>query len=235
MISFLSPAPFRLHRRFPISRRVCALCATAPSVSRRATLPVSNPPVFFVLGGPGSGKGTQCTLLRRDFDLAQVCVGDLLRKEAKNDTPLGKSVADTMQRGDIVPGHVTMGLLRDELQKLAGTCDGVLIDGFPRAMDQAEEFERVIATCEFVLFINCSTTVMVERLLKRATTSGRSDDAEEVVRKRLKTFENKTMPVVEHYRNKGMLYVIESDVGDIEQVYQQTKQVFESVFPRRAL
>ncbi|CAN8062017.1 unnamed protein product [Agarophyton chilense] len=172
-------------------------------------------------------------MLRRDFDLAQVCVGDLLREEAKNDTPLGHSIAGIMQRGDIVPGHVTMGLLRDELQKLAGTCDGILIDGFPRAMDQAKEFERVIAACEFVLFIKCSTTTMVERLLKRGTTSGRSDDVEEVVCRRLDTFQKKTMPVVEHYRNKGMLHVVESDVGDIEQVYQKTKQIFEPALPRK--
>ncbi|PXF45842.1 UMP-CMP kinase [Gracilariopsis chorda] len=138
-----------------------------------------------------------------------------------------------MQRGDIVPGYVTMALLETELQRLAGSCDGVLIDGFPRAMDQAEDFERVIAVCEFVLFINCSKPVMMERLLKRGTTSGRADDNEEVMLKRLNTFEKKTMPVVEHYRDKGILHVIDSDVGDAEQVYRQTRQVFEKTLSRK--
>lgn len=227
MAAFFSPRPLRLQWRVSRRRNICTSLAETRSIPKPQEASLRIPPVFFVLGGPGSGKGSQCALLKRDFHLAQVCVGDLLRNEAKHNTTLGKSVHDIMQRGEIVPGHVTMALLRTQLQQLAGTCEGVLIDGFPRAMDQAEEFERMIALCEFVLFVDCPNAVMIERLLKRGTTSGRADDVEEVVLKRLNTFRKTTMPVVEHYRKRGIVHVIESHVGDVEQVYKQTKHIFE--------
>lgn len=187
----------------------------------------ANPPVIFVLGGPGSGKGTQCQLLKTEFDLSQICVGDLLRREAASGTKLGRTVADIMQRGELVPGEVTMALLEEELSRLSGKCSGVLIDGFPRAMDQAIEFERLVTVCKFVLFFQCDDEVMIKRLLKRGVTSGRADDVEDVVKRRLATFATVTMPVVEYYRECGKLREIESNHSSIEDVYERSRKLFE--------
>lgn len=230
-ITPLLPTPRRVRQR--VRSTIC-------SVNPRPNFPYAKhepssaelPPIFFVLGGPGSGKGTQCQLLKQDFDFAQICVGDLLRREAQRDTDLGRSVADIMQRGEIVPGEVTMELLKDELGSLKGLCEGVLIDGFPRAMDQALAFEELVATCSFVLFFKCKEEEMYTRLLKRGETSGRADDIEEVIMKRMKTFIDKTIPVVEHYRDKGVLKEIDSGTGSVAEVYNRTKKIFTAAFCR---
>lgn len=209
------------------------LCTLSPNSVANTKLPNPNPPfppIVFVLGGPGSGKGTQCAKLKRDFNFEQVCVGDLLRREAARETPVGKRVAEIMQRGEIVPGDVTMKLLKAELSALASVCRGVLIDGFPRAMDQAEAFENMVATCWFVLYFRCEEKEMVYRLLKRGKTSGRSDDVVEVVKKRLRTFLEKTMPVIKHYRKRGLLREVDAGHGSPAEVYAQTKMVFDVAF-----
>lgn len=232
MLGFVLPVLGMRQGRFP-NHRQTILCSRPekPAVqSSKTNLSskslVSVPRVVFVLGGPGSGKGTQCERLQRDFDFKQLCVGDLLRREAARDSPLGATVARTMQRGEIVPGEVTIALLKDELAALSGKYEGVLIDGFPRAMDQAVTFEEVIAACQLVLFFSCEEKDMIARLLKRAETSGRADDDEQVVKRRLRTFEKKTMPVVEYYRERGLLEEVNSGIGNPDEVYEHTKRVF---------
>lgn len=196
----------------------------------RASGSAAAPPVVFVLGGPGSGKGTQCAKLVRDYDLVEVCVGELLRNEVRRGTELGRGVEAIMQKGGIVPGHVTMQLLKSELRSKVGTCKGILIDGFPRAMDQALAFEEVITSCDFVLFFHCDREEMVTRLLNRGKTSGRADDTEDIVRMRLETYMEKTLPVIEHYRQKGLLREVNSGSGSPEDVYCLTKKAFGDEF-----
>lgn len=232
MHAFVTPFPDSTRRRIRTHRHphLCTLSPNSIAATRPSNPAPPLPPIVFVLGGPGSGKGTQCTKLKRDFNFEQVCVGDLLRREAARETPLGKSVADIMQRGEIVPGKITMGLLKAELSALAGVCRGVLIDGFPRAMDQAEAFENMVAPCWFVLYFRCAEREMLFRLMRRGKTSGRADDTREVVEKRLKTFLHKTMPVIEHYRERGLLQEVDSGAGNPDEVYAQTKEVFDVAF-----
>lgn len=236
MLGFIAPFMPASRRQMRINKRpyVCArheesvAQATRTHVSPESRVIV--PPIVFVLGGPGSGKGTQCEKLQRDFDLVQVCVGDLLRREAASDSPLGKNIAEIMHRGEIVPGEVTMALLKAELVTLSGECSGILIDGFPRAMDQARAFEELVATCRFVLFFRCEPEEMIARLMKRGKTSGRADDTEVVAKRRLRTFIDKTMPVVEHYSERGLLKEVNSGAGNPEEVYQHTKELFVDAF-----
>lgn len=208
-------------------------CATTDKVASPTVLKGREaPPVIFVLGGPGSGKGTQCALLKQKYPVAQLCVGELLRNEAKSDTHIGRSVSDIMQRGEIVPGHVTMSLLRRELSLLSPTCKAVLIDGFPRAMDQAKQFETMVTTCKFVLFFQCDPAVMIARLRKRAVTSGRADDSENVFNRRLNTFHTQTMPVIDHYQARGLLRKIDGETGDSNEVFQRTAKLFDHLFSK---
>lgn len=182
------------------------------------------PPVIFVLGGPGSGKGTQCARLATEFGYAQVGMGELLRAEAASGTERGLLIADTMKRGAIVPAEITMKLLRDALRISA---PAVLLDGFPRTLAQAELFESSVAPCRFALYFHCDADEMKRRLLTRGETSGRDDDNARVINMRFDTYNRQTMPVVHYYRERGLLREVDSTVGGPEDVFEITKTMFE--------
>ena len=149
--------------------------------------------------------------------------GDLLRAEVASGSKIGKQLEEIMKEGKLVPlvihkrlqrmaiflfsrrlQEITIGLLEAAMLK-AGDVPGFLIDGFPREINQALEFEKSIAECSIVLSYECTEDVMTERLLERGKTSGRADDNEETIRKRLETFRQSTMPVLDHYEQKGKL------------------------------
>ena len=174
------------------------------------------------LGGPGSGKGTQCERIVSQYGLVHFSAGDLLRAEVASGSKIGKQLEEIMKEGKLVPlvihkncsvrlflfsrrlQEITIGLLEAAMLK-AGDVPGFLIDGFPREINQALEFEKSIAECSIVLSYECTEDVMTERLLERGKTSGRADDNEETIRKRLETFRQSTMPVLDHYEQKGKL------------------------------
>eukprot|EP00735_Rhodelphis_limneticus_P001709 TRINITY_DN12373_c0_g1::TRINITY_DN12373_c0_g1_i1::g.4971::m.4971 TRINITY_DN12373_c0_g1::TRINITY_DN12373_c0_g1_i1::g.4971 ORF type:complete len:198 (-),score=57.31,sp/P15700/KCY_YEAST/53.23/6e-64,ADK/PF00406.17/3.4e-47,AAA_17/PF13207.1/1.9e-09,AAA_18/PF13238.1/6.8e-09,AAA_33/PF13671.1/3.3e-05,Thymidylate_kin/PF02223.12/0.22,Thymidylate_kin/PF02223.12/0.97,AAA_19/PF13245.1/0.086,AAA_28/PF13521.1/0.092,SRP54/PF00448.17/0.11,Zeta_toxin/PF06414.7/0.27,Cytidylate_kin2/PF13189.1/1.5,Cytidylate_kin2/PF1 len=151
--------------------------------------------VVFVLGGPGAGKGTQCAKLVEKYGFRHLSAGDLLRDAAKSGTAQGEMLSALMKEGKIVPGHITIGLLRDEMEKQPEKI--YLIDGFPREMQQALDFESQICPCRFTLFFDCPEEVMEKRLLERGLTSGRADDNIETIKKRFRTFLETSIPVVE--------------------------------------
>lgn len=157
--------------------------------------------VVFVLGGPGSGKGTQCANIVRDYDFVHLSAGDLLRAEQKREgSTYGKLIADYIKAGQIVPQEITVALLRNAMQE--NVDKGIhhfLIDGFPRKMDQALTFENTIVPSKFTLFFDCPESTMLERLLDRGKTSGRADDNLESIKKRFKVFETESMPVVHYF------------------------------------
>lgn len=198
------------------SHYIC--CAAAP-VQHKV------PAVVFVLGGPGSGKGTQCAKLVKEFGYTHVTVGDLLRAEAATASEQGLQVARIIRDGGIVPSEITMSLLREKLATNASHST-LLIDGFPRVMDQALAFERSVSLCNFVLFFNCAPAEMRKRILARAKSSGRVDDNSQVIDARLNTYMNQTMPVIEYYENKGLLRRVDSNLGGPDKVYENTRTLF---------
>lgn len=200
---------------------------TEPNISPKTW---SIPPVVFVLGGPGSGKGTQCSRLVRDFGFSHVVVGDLLRREAASGSEEGKIIAQIMQAGRIVPSEITMRLLKNILRLPANNKQAVLIDGFPRNMEQAKLFEISVAPCKFVLYFHCDAEEMRRRILYRARTSGRADDDDQVITKRLKTYIENTMPVIDFYRKRGLVQNIDSTTGGPDVVYNATKKLFLTEF-----
>ncbi|KAJ3177163.1 hypothetical protein HDU87_004655 [Geranomyces variabilis] len=186
--------------------------------------PLNHPNVVFVLGGPGSGKGTQCVRLAKEFNLTHLSSGDLLRAEIENGSPIGKKVESIMQEGKMVPQALIMGLLRTAMEK-SGETPGFLIDGFPRAMSQAEEFEKKIGPCRTVLFFTCSLPILESRLIERGKTSGRVDDNIETIRKRFKTFMDESLPVVEAYTKTGKVVEVSSE-RSVDEVYADARKVF---------
>jgi len=179
--------------------------------------------VFFILGGPGSGKGTNCSRLSRDFGFVHICAGDLLRAEAKLETELGQTIRTILANGQIVPSEITMRLLTNALS-LSPDAKGFLIDGFPRKLDQAEMFERDICTARRVVYFECSEAVMEKRLLGRNT--GRADDDPEVIRKRFRANVEQCVPVVEKYKKEGRVDVVDCNVGTIDEIYEKVKMIF---------
>ncbi|KAJ3013559.1 UNVERIFIED_CONTAM: hypothetical protein HDU68_000633 [Siphonaria sp. JEL0065] len=180
-----------------------------------------DPNIIFVLGGPGSGKGTQCERLAKEFNLTHLSTGDLLRAELQKGSEIGKKCGDLMKEGKIVPMEVILGLLKSAIEHSAGNTPGFLIDGFPRAMDQAIEFEKTIFPAKKVLFFNCPLDTLEMRLIERGKTSGRADDNIETIRKRFKTFQEESMPVVGHFGKRVLK--IES-TGTVDKVYADLKQ-----------
>ena len=188
------------------------------------------PKVLFVLGGPGSGKGTQCELMTEQFKFEHLSTGDLLREEVKAGTELGQEIESYISKGNMVPGDIAVKLIRKAMEK-KGWGKVYLIDGYPRNFSNIEKWEEVIKNdveIAGILYLTCSEETMTKRALKRAETSGRSDDNEEIFKKRLVVFKNETEPVVSHYKKQGKLYEISAE-GTKEQCFEQARKIIESL------
>ncbi|XP_010917203.2 UMP-CMP kinase 3 [Elaeis guineensis] len=178
--------------------------------------------VVFVLGGPGSGKGTQCANIVEHFGFTHLSAGDLLRAEIKSGSENGTMIQNMIKEGKIVPSEVTIKLLQRAM--LESENNKFLIDGFPRNEENRAAFEEVTKIVpEFVLFFDCSEEEMEKRLLNR--NQGREDDNIDTIRKRFKVFGESSLPVVEHYNSKGKVKKI--DAGKpINEVFEDVKGIF---------
>jgi adenylate kinase len=166
-----------------------------------------------LIGPPGSGKGTQGERLAQRLGIEHIAAGDLLRAEVSAQTPLGQQVSAIMQRGDLVPDEVILNLILPKVVA-AAAARGYVLDGFPRSLDQAVEArklaERVDASPDAVVYLDAPRDVLVRRIVARAAVEGRSDDNRETVRNRLRVFDEATEPLVEYYRDRGLLHVIDA-------------------------
>merc|ERR1712018_817325 len=172
-------------------------------------------PVIWVLGGPGCGKGTQCDKIVAKYGFTHLSSGDLLRDEVKSGSEMGKQLNAVMEKGDLVPLFVVLDLMAEAMIKKLDGSKGFLIDGYPREVAQGEEFEKAIAPCKHILYFEVSDATMTQRLLKRAETSGRADDNEATIKKRLVTFHQHSEPVIKHYASKCSVIPAERGIDDI--------------------
>ena len=171
-----------------------------------------------LLGAPGSGKGTQTDAIIERYGVSTVATGDLLRAEVSAGTELGKRAKPYMDAGDLVPFDLVLGMIENGLNALARLNPrGFMMDGFPRDLAQAEALDQLLAKInqplDAVLFIEVDYEEIVKRLLGR----GRADDNEETIRNRLRVFEEKTAPLIDYYKKKGLLHTVKGTgtVGDI--------------------
>ncbi len=175
---------------------------------------------LILLGPPGSGKGTQGALLARRAGVPRVSTGDLLRAAVAAGTPLGRQVQGYMDRGLLVPDEVIIGLLAGVLRSPEAT-GGMLMDGFPRTVPQAEAVDRLLAErgqrIDHVLLIEVPEDELVRRMLGRARAQGRSDDTPETIRQRLRVYEEQTAPLVAYYRARGVVANIPG-LGSIDDI-----------------
>lgn len=185
--------------------------------------------VLFVLGGPGSGKGTQSAKLVEEQGFVHLSAGDLLRAEQNREgSKSGELIAKCIREGTIVPQEVTIALLENAIKEnYAKGQTKFLIDGFPRKMDQAITFEEKIAKSAFTLFFECPEKVMLDRLLERGKTSGRTDDNIESIKKRFSTFLETSMPVVDYFDKQGKVVKVSCN-QPVDEVYRQVKDALRS-------
>ncbi len=195
-----------------------------------------NVTVVFVLGGPGAGKGTQCTKLVENHGFIHLSAGDLLRAEQdRPSSEYGDLIRDYIKNGLIVPMEVTVKLLQNAMTdslKAKGTSTGrFLIDGFPRKLDQAFKFEETVCRAKLVLFFDCPEALMEQRLLERGKTSGRADDNAESIRKRFRVFVETSMPVVGYYEEQSKVVKVQAVAGPDEVFAETQKRLRERLGP----
>uniref|UniRef100_A0A8V1AEX8 Adenylate kinase isoenzyme 1 n=1 Tax=Gallus gallus TaxID=9031 RepID=A0A8V1AEX8_CHICK len=176
--------------------------------------------IIFVVGGPGSGKGTQCEKIVHKYGYTHLSTGDLLRAEVSSGSERGKKLQAIMEKGELVPLDTVLDMLRDAMLAKADTSKGFLIDGYPREVKQGEEFEKKIAPPTLLLYVDAGKETMVKRLLKRGETSGRVDDNEETIKKRLETYYKATEPVIAFYKGRGIVRQLNAE-GTVDEVFQQ--------------
>ena len=161
-----------------------------------------------LFGPPGSGKGTQSANIVASYDLQHISTGDLLRDEVSRQTPLGTEAKKYMDQGMLVPDEVVIGMISSRIDEMPDA-RGFVFDGFPRTRMQAEALDKLLefknTKIHLVLALDVPEPELVKRLLGRGVTSGRSDDTEEVIEKRIKEYHQKTQPVANYYFAQGKL------------------------------
>ena len=182
--------------------------------------------VVFVLGGPGSGKGTNCSKIVEDFGYVHLSAGDLLREERNSGSQLAEMINTYIAEGKIVPAEITIRLLNAAMNKT--TKSKFLVDGFPRDMDNLQcwiDKMSSVAHIQFLLFLDCPQEIMLDRLLERGKTSGRNDDNKDSITKRFLTYEQSTKPVIDYFRSIGKIRVVDSN-RDLSEVYADVSFYF---------
>jgi adenylate kinase len=182
-----------------------------------------------ILGAPGSGKGTQAALLMDRLGVPHISTGALLRNAASEGSPLGLKAKAVMDRGEFVPDEVMLDLIEERLSQ-DDARNGFILDGYPRNLRQAESLNvlltRIGQPVDEAIQIDVDTELVVGRIAKRASKEGRSDDTEEVVRNRMRVYQEKTAPVVDFYAENGLLTRVLGE-GTIEEVLGRIVGVLE--------
>ncbi len=173
-----------------------------------------------IFGAPGSGKGTQSEELIRRYGFRHISTGELLRAEIKAQTELGQAAAGYINEGHLVPDSLIVDMMEKFISTLVDT-EGIIFDGFPRTIPQAEAMETMLAhhgwKVDIVLNLQVPEEMLIERLLNRGKVSGRSDDNIETIRKRLEVYANETAPLVDFFTRKNVLHNVVG-TGTIEEI-----------------
>jgi adenylate kinase len=173
-----------------------------------------------LMGPPGAGKGTQAAVVAARLGIPHISTGDIFRANVSQGTPLGVEAKRYMDAGEYVPDSVTNAMVRDRLGE-ADADPGFLLDGYPRTVAQVDELAGILAeqgrALDSVVELTVDVDEVVGRLLKRAAEQGRSDDTEDVVRRRLEVYFEQTAPLIEAYRAQGLLVAVDG-MGSVDDV-----------------
>lgn len=175
-----------------------------------------------LFGAPGSGKGTQSEKIIDRYGLYHISTGEVLRKQIKDGTELGKIADSYISKGHLIPDDLMLDILRQELKSLPNNCKGVIFDGFPRTIPQAIELEKLLAEhgteLTGVVGLEVPEEELVARMIKRGRETGRTDDNIDTILNRLKVYHDQTEPLKEHYLGKGSYMQIDG-LGDVNSIF----------------
>ncbi len=182
-----------------------------------------------LFGPPGAGKGTQADLLVKKYNLLHISTGSILRNEIDEGTPLGLEAKKTIERGKLVSDEMIVKIIEKTIRNNPDV-RGYLFDGFPRTYVQAYILEGIMTRFHkklcCLISLEISEDVSVKRLLERGRTSGRRDDTEEVIRKRLREYNDKTIPVIEYYKEINRYFPINGD-GSVGHIHSQITAIID--------
>ncbi len=213
---------------------------------------------LILLGPPGAGKGTQAKMISEKYGIPQIATGDILREAVAKGTELGKKAKEYMDRGELVPDEIVIGIVKERLKQ--PDCEkGFILDGFPRTLAQAEALDKMLEELgkklDAVINIDVSEEEIVKRIVNRRTCRNcgavyhlifnppkvegkcdkcggelyqRDDDKEETVRERLRVYRERTEPLIEYYKKKGLLYDVDG-TKDIEGVFKQIDEILSKI------
>ena len=185
---------------------------------------------IILFGKPGSGKGTQASLIKDKYSLIHISTGDVFRKNMSNNTELGLLAKGFMEKGELVPDKVTVDMLKDEINNFM-PCNGFIFDGFPRTTFQAKELDNLLLEkslkIDLTIALDVDNNSLIDRLLERGKSSGRADDQSvEKINMRLQEYDNKTKPLIEYYNDQNKFYSI-NGIGSLEQITSRIVEVIE--------
>ena len=186
-----------------------------------------------IFGAPGSGKGTQSDNLIKTYGLFHISTGDVLRDNIKRGTELGATAKAYMDKGQLIPDDLMISILADVLDaNREAAAPGVIFDGFPRPIAQAEALDTMLAergtAISTVVGLEVPEEELIERILLRGKLTGRSDDNMETVKSRLDVYHNQTAPLQEYYKAKGLYQAI-NGLGKIEEIFAQIQKAVDKL------
>ena len=184
-----------------------------------------------IFGAPGSGKGTQSDKMIEKYGLNHISTGDVLRAEIKKGSELGKTAASFIDQGQLIPDDLMVSILASVYDSF-GDHKGVIFDGFPRTIPQAEALKKMLDErgdkVAAMIELDVPEDELMKRLLLRGQQSGRADDNEETIKKRLVVYHSQTQPLIEWYNKEGIHYHIDG-LGDLDRIFDDICKVIDSI------
>ena len=186
-----------------------------------------------MFGAPGSGKGTLSEVLIKTYGLFHISTGDVLRDHIKRGTALGKTAQEYINQGQLIPDELMVNILASVMDdNKEAAAKGVIFDGFPRTIPQAEALEEMLqqrgTKVSAVIGLDVPEEILIGRLLNRGKESGRSDDNLETITSRLEVYNNQTAPLKAFYAQTGLLHMVQG-TGGAEVVFERVRKVIEAV------
>lgn len=185
-----------------------------------------------IFGAPGSGKGTQSEKIIAKYGLEHISTGDVLRNEIKNDTELGKTAKGYIDNGQLIPDDLMVSILASVYDSFGKAHKGVIFDGFPRTIPQAEALKKMLSDrghkIAAMIELDVPEEELMKRLVLRGQQSGRADDNEETIKKRLVVYHNQTAPLIEWYKKEGVHNHVKGD-GELERIFADICQVIDNI------
>lgn len=185
-----------------------------------------------IFGAPGSGKGTQSDKMIAKYGFGHISTGDVLRSEIKNGTELGKTAKGYIDNGQLIPDDLMVNILASVYDGFGKEHKGVIFDGFPRTIPQAEALKKMLAErghkIAAMIELDVPEEELMKRLVLRGQQSGRSDDNEETIKKRLDVYHNQTSPLIDWYEKEGIHHHIDG-LGELDRIFADIASVIDSL------